>query len=82
MHQFPDAAREVAVGVKVVFFNTQGAVTPVQVARMVVFDSMAKDQVLRPSGRANGIRLNKTQTANCSFQTLWREQGVRDCVHA
>src|SRR6266404_5093101 len=82
MEQLPDLARKESVRVQVILLDIQRSVVAFEISRLVDGHSMAKDQVLCPRGRTDGIRLDKTHALDGRFQRDGGKERMRDGVKA
>ena len=76
VNQLPDAAREVTVGVEVIFLDTERAVIPVQITHAIVFNPMAKDQSSPRPGERMGSAWTNPRREMAAFKVAGRN---RDC---
>jgi hypothetical protein len=76
MEEFADTTPNEAVGVEKILFHGERRIPPLQIARPIVRDPMAKDQILGAGRRSNGIRLNELD-----FRYRTRERTRRVHVH-
>ena len=82
MHERMMIARQESVVDEKVFFQPQLRVEAFQIACPVSRHPMAQGQVLRPSGRADGIRLDESQFMNRSLERGRLEQRARNRITA
>src|SRR5262245_3316749 len=78
MQKLPTSSRKKTVGVQNILLDIQRGVAPLEITGAIPADSMPQYQILRASGRSNGIRLNKTKASHCSFQCCRREERLSD----
>ena len=76
MHECLKRSRHESVIDEEIFFDAQAGVAPLEVAGAIVFDAMAKDQILRPGGRADGICLHELHAVDGALERDRREEAV------
>ena len=82
MEQSPDFARKKSVGVQIILLDIQRTVVAFEISRLVAVHPVAKDQVLRPCRRADGVGLNKTHALEGRFQRDRMKERMRDGINA
>src|SRR5689334_21419570 len=82
MHQSLYRSREKTINDKEILFDPELWVQALEIAGMVVLNTMTKYQVLSTSGRTDRIGLNKAESAESAFQCRGFEKTARDCKAA
>src|SRR6187551_2745577 len=82
MHQRMHFARHEAIVDEEVLLDRQARIATLEVTGAVVGDSVAKRQVLRSRGSADGIGLNKAELRNCPAKRRRLEERAGDGVAA
>src|SRR5689334_2953271 len=80
MHQRLDRSGDEAVDEEIVLFDRQLFVAALQVAGAITLDAMAKREVLRASGRANGIGLDEAHAIERRAERRGRKKAAADRV--
>src|SRR5690242_4693618 len=78
MNERQVTARKESVVDEMVFFDGELGVSPLQIARAIIFDPLVKREVLRASGRANRIGLNEPEPVDRPRERRWCEEASRN----
>ena len=68
-----ELARNEAIGIEKVFLDLELRVALLEIVHLVALNSLAENEVLSPSWRANGIGLYEAHARQRVGQSTWRE---------
>ena len=82
MHELPEVSGQKAIRVEKILLKLERSVTPLKLAVTITLNSLAKDKVVGPGGRSNGIGLYKAEPIKRRSQSGRAKEGMRYRISA
>ena len=77
MHELPEVSGQKAIRVEKILLKLKRSITPLKLAGSITLNSLAKNQVVGPGGRSNGIGLYKAEPIKRRWQSGRAKEGMR-----
>ena len=77
MHELPEVSGQKAIRVEKILLKLKRRVTPLKLAGAITLNTLAKNQVVGPGGRSNGIGLYKAEPIKRCSQSGGATDGMR-----